>query len=117
MTDTPLERLARRACTDPFFLGFRLSEYARVHDLDADALGARLGCPTERLAAVRLCRAPRTGREEFREDVLCVAAKFGVDAHARAEAAKYVPVCPRQEESLAEPVGLVLAARDREPPL
>jgi hypothetical protein len=117
MTETPLARLARRASAHPFFLGYRLAEYARVHEVDDLAIAARLGCNPELLATVRLCRAPRAGREEFREDVLCIATKFGLHAHALAEIAKYVPATPRLENTLAEPVGLVLAARDREKPL
>lgn len=84
----------------------------RFHELDGRAIAARLACPPERLAAVRLSRAPRPGRE----DVLSVATRFGLDAPALAEVAKYTPASSNREEVLAEPACLVLVARDRESP-
>src|SRR5438067_11844962 len=98
MSDSPLGRLARRASADPFFLGFRLAEFARVHELGDPALADRLGCDPTSLPAVRLCRAPRPDPAGFREDVLCVAEAFGLNPRALAEAAKYEPATPLREE-------------------
>ena len=116
MNDTPLERLARRATADPFFLGFRLAEYARLHQLDDAALAARFGCEPGLLATIRLCAAPRSDPAGFREDVLCVAGKFGLDASALAEASKSGFASIREDAAPATvgPPALVLAARDRE---
>ncbi len=116
---TPLERLARRTTTDPFFLGFRLAGYARLHQLDDAALAARLGGEVELLAAIRLCRAPRTEPAEFRDDVRCVAEKFGLNPKALAEAAKPGLATTRCDEAAAEEhstPGVFLAARDRDEP-
>ena len=66
MTETPLDRLARRASADPFFLGYRLAEYARVHEVDDLAPRGPDSAAPRRLAAVRLCRAARGGRSSAR---------------------------------------------------
>jgi hypothetical protein len=113
MTDTPLDRLATKASADPAFLGFRLAAFAAAEGLDDAGLAARLGCEPAALTAVRLCLAPRPGAN-FREDVLCVAGKFGLDAVALAAAAKYGRVGAVRADAPAEPPGMILAARDRE---
>ncbi|MCE9564502.1 MAG: hypothetical protein K8U57_20885 [Planctomycetes bacterium] len=114
MNATPLERIARRTSTDSFFLGFRLAEYRRVYELDDAALAVRLGCEVELLATIRLCRAPRTDPAGFREDVTCVAQKFGLNSRALAEASKYGLATLRHENTPTDSAGVVLAARDRE---
>jgi hypothetical protein len=119
MNNTPLERLAQRAATDPFFLGYRLAAYAQLHDLNDAALAARLGCTPELLPTIRLCRAPRMDPLSFREDVLCVAEKFGLNRQKLAEAAKPLFATPQREatpEKMLDAAGVLLAARDREDP-
>jgi hypothetical protein len=117
MNDTPLDRLASRASSDPYFLGFRLAQYARIHDLDDDALATRLGCGPDALPTVRLCRAPRSDRVGFREDILCVATKFGLNSTALAEAAKFVPATVARTETADPTPSVMIAARDRDEPL
>jgi hypothetical protein len=111
MTETPLERLARRAGAEPSFLGWQLAAFARARNLDDRTLAAHLGCPVATLANVRLCGAIRS--EHFRDDVLCVATKFGLNPQRLAEAAKPLPAEPLREPASAEAPGVVLAARDR----
>ena len=114
MNPTPFELLAERASARPFFLGFRLAEFAARESLDDAALAARLGCDVATLAHVRLCRAPRLETNtEFREDVICVATKFGLNVRALADAAKPVPAAIARDATNTEPAGAVLAARDR----
>lgn len=114
MSVTPFGQLAARASGDPYFLGFRLAAFAARKRLDDAALAARLGCDPAALAHVRLCRAPRTdSTAAFREDVACVAAEFGLDAEALAEAAKPLPTAVARPAGSVEPAGAVLAARDR----
>jgi len=112
VNDTPLERVARRLSADAFFLGFRLAEYSRVHELDDAALAARLGCEAALLPTIRLCRAPRTDASGFREDVLCVAKRFGLNPRALAEASKHGLATPRHENAPTDSAGVLLAARD-----
>lgn len=111
MTESPLERLARRASSDPSFLGWQLAAFARARGFDDDALAAHLGCPRATLANVRLCGAIRPDR--FRDDVTDVAVKFGLIAARLAESAKPLPVERASEPAGAGAPGVVLAARDR----
>ncbi|AWM35605.1 hypothetical protein GobsT_67190 [Gemmata obscuriglobus] len=114
MTTFPLDRLAERASTEPFFLGSRLKAFAARERLDDPALAARLGCAVPVLAQVRLCRAPRLDSSAaYREDVTAIATKFGLNTVALAEAAKAVPVEALARPGATEPAGAVLAARDR----
>lgn len=111
MTESPLERLARRASAEPSFLGWQLAAFARARGFDDDALAAHLGCPRATLANVRLCGAIRP--DHFRDDVTCVAEKFGLVVTRLAEAAKPLPTEPAREPASADAPGVVLAARDR----
>jgi hypothetical protein len=77
---SPLERLARRASAFPSFLGHALAAYQRAHGLTDADLAARLGCPVERLANVRLCGAVRA--DHFAEDVKVIADRFGLRVDA-----------------------------------
>ncbi len=114
MSAAPFELLAARASVDPFFLGFRLAEFAARESLDDAALAARLGCDVATLAHIRVCRAPRTESSAvFGEDVTCVATKFGLNVRALAEATKLVPSAIVRDVTNPEPAGAVLAARDR----
>ncbi len=111
MTETPLERLARRASAEPSFLGWQLAAFARARGFDDATLAGYLGCPTATLANVRLCGAIRA--DCVREDVVCVATKFGLNAAHLAEATKPFPAEPARDPAAAEPPVAVLAARDR----
>ena len=110
MTESPLERLARRASAEPSFLGWQLAAFARARGLTDDALAAFLGCPRERLANVRLCGAIRP--DHFRADVTCVAEKFGLNVWRLADASKPLAE-PARVSAGADAPGAMLAARDR----
>jgi hypothetical protein len=83
MTGSPLERLTRRASAEPTFLGRQLAAFARLRGFDETALAAHLDCPPAALVNVRLCGA--VSPERFRDDVTCVAEKFGRTAWRLAE--------------------------------
>ena len=112
MSTPPFELFARQTADRPHFLGFHLAAFAARERLDDAALAARLGCAVPTLADVRLCRAPRP--EAFRADVTAVAAKFGLNPLALAEAAKARPVVPARADHAPDGAGAVLAARDRD---
>jgi hypothetical protein len=114
MTDTPLDRLARRASAEPSFLGWQLAAFARARGFDDAALADHLGCPPAVLANVRLCGPIRAAH--FREDVECVATRFGLNPLRLAEAAKPLPAERDRAPATAEPPAAVLAARDRSRP-
>lgn len=114
MTESPLQRLARRASTEPSFLGWQLAAFARVRELNDEALAAYLGCPVETLANVRLCGAIR--HDHFREDVMCVATTFGLRIANLAEVAKPLPTELLREAVETDTLTAMLAARDRSEP-
>jgi hypothetical protein len=107
----PLERLARRARGDPFFLAPLLACYAECEGLDDAGLAEALGCPPAALTALRLCRAPRPAPEEFWADVTRIAERFGADPERLA-------ALVRQSQATlalrAAAGGRLLAARDAE---
>jgi hypothetical protein len=111
MSETPFERLARRACADPSFLGWQLAAFAGARGFDDAALADFLGCPPAALANLRLCGQIRP--EHFRGDVTCVATKFALNPHRLAEASKPLPSEPGRAPADAEVPGVLLAARDR----
>lgn len=111
MTETPFDRLARRASAEPSFLGWQLAAFARTRGFDDAALAAHLGCPAATLARVRLCGAIRP--DHFREDVMCVATRFGLLPTRLAEATKPLVAEPERDPASADAPGVVLAARDR----
>lgn len=113
MTD-PLEFLARRAEGESFFLASVLAAFAQSEGLDDAGLAAHLGCRVEELVMLRLCRAPRTDPPGFREDIVAVAERFGLDAGRLAEAVKRGRVVLRLREAGPSAGGSLLAARDHE---
>lgn len=107
----PLEPLARHVMDDPFFLAPVLAAYARSEGLDDAGLAAALGCPLDKLAALRLCRAPRAKPRAFREDVAEIAGHFGLDAERLTEVVRHGEALRRMQAS-AGGRGFLLAARD-----
>jgi hypothetical protein len=115
MTD-PLEALAARAATEPFFLASVLAAYAGSEGLDDAGLAAALGCPPGELAMLRLCRAPRVEPREFWDDISRIAEHFGIDPTKLAEAVKRGRVVLRlRAASPGAGGGFLMAARDAEP--
>jgi hypothetical protein len=111
----PLEDLARRAESEPFFLASLLADYARSEGLDDAGLAASLGCPPPgELVMVRLCRAPRTEPGEFWEDVCCIAERFGIDPQRLAEVVKHGRVVAGLRGARPPGGGFLMAARDAE---
>src|SRR5689334_8115779 len=120
--DEMVIRAARRAAVDPHFLAFALHQYADGRQMDEDALMAELGATPETLAHARLCPTPRTDPDGLREDVDCIAAKFGLNRTALVKAVRWgeAAVARRAvvDQPLPETAAPLLAARDRpaEPP-
>jgi hypothetical protein len=108
----PLEALAARAANEPFFLAGVLAAYAHSEGLDDAGLAAALGCPVKELVMLRLCRAPRTDRQEFWDDITAIAERFGLHRDRLAEVVKRGRVVLRFQE--AGQGRSLMAARDRE---
>ncbi len=120
---TPLERLAGRVQSDPFFLAAPLSLYAESQRLDDDALAVRLGCGRETLTQLRLCRNPEPMPPNFWNDVERIADRFHLDADRLAEIVRFGQALLHARTSEGERVnpapGYLMAAReegDDEPP-
>ncbi|HXG11753.1 MAG TPA: hypothetical protein VNK04_18505 [Gemmataceae bacterium] len=109
----PLERLAARVASEPFFLAAVLAAYAQSEGLDDAGLAAVLGCPVGELVMVRLCRAPRDEPSAFWEDVTCIAERFGMEPQRLAEVVKRGRVILRLRAAPAAD-HFLSAARDRE---
>jgi hypothetical protein len=118
MTD-PLSAMAARAEREPFFLASVLAMYRDSKRLDEAGLADALGCRREDLLMLRLCRAPRTDGPGFREDIDCIAGRFGIDPQRLASVVKRGRVVARLQDGPASaredaPTGWLMAARDRE---
>ncbi len=109
---SPLDRMARRAAADPFFLAAALDRHARSERLDDAALAARLGCDMPTLTMLRLCRMPRPEAPHFGNDIDAIAGRFGVAADVLAAAVRRGQVLLRQQAGESGAAGLLLAARD-----
>lgn len=109
-----MERFARRAVTNPAFLGWQLAAFARARGFDDVALAGYLECAPAVLAHVRVCGPIRA--EHRRADVAEVATKFGLNATRLAEATKEVTAEVRDADAEPDPApaGAFLAARDRD---
>lgn len=60
---TPLDHMAARVSTDPWFLAHALAAYQIATGLTDDELAACLGCDLVGLTRLRLCRTPADAGE------------------------------------------------------
>jgi hypothetical protein len=110
-----LDRLAKRVEHDPFFLAAALNAYARSSRSDDPALAARLGCPTEVLTRLRLCRMPTPVPPAFWQDIAQIASAFGIDPDELAVVVRQgqsLVSLRSSNESRTESPCFLLAARD-----
>ncbi len=106
----PLDALARRVESEPFFLASTLALFARSEALDEETLCRFLRCPRESFAMLRLCRTPDEEPTGFQRDVKRIAERFGLDENALAEAIRRGQTLQRLQQASAS--GTLLAARD-----
>ncbi|MBX5490755.1 MAG: hypothetical protein IRZ14_06320 [Chloroflexi bacterium] len=111
-----LEELARRVEDDPAFLASVLAVYARSENMDDEALARALGCPLDRLPALRLCLRPRPEPSHFQRDVQEIATHFGLDPDALARAVRRADAIIRLRGDRHTARGALMAARDRDEP-
>ena len=104
--------------TDAPLLAVALSHYMEAEGITWDQLATNLGCTTESLDAVAMCRPPR--KDHFSADVTSIAGKF-VDAKRLLPLLRRLQIIEafRQEDTFQaagsrQDVGLLLAARDRD---
>lgn len=82
----PLDKMAKRLESDPFFLACSLRLFAQSMKLNEEQLAQKLGCSVEVLTSVRLCRAPSGDAAHFQQDVARIASEFNLHADALTEA-------------------------------
>lgn len=108
-----LRRAARRARAREGFVASALEDYQRAHGLDDAGLAALLGCSSESLPRLALCRLPAP--ERFREGVEEIAAYTGADPASLAHLLRQAETA-RVFRGRSAPLGgrgLLAAARDR----
>ena len=108
-----IDQFARRAASDPFFLGAALADYAASEQLDDAGLASALECREELLTPLRLCRRPRPEPALFRADIKAIVERFAVNADRLSEAVRRSDAL-RRIQGTAPGDGMLMAARDRE---
>lgn len=109
-----LAEVARRASTDPFFLGALLMDYQALDGIDEAELAQRLQCPATSLARLALCRSPDEESAAFAQDVRQIAAFCGCNADKLLEIIRDVSAMRALRRAEGSPGGLLIAARDRQ---
>jgi transcriptional regulator with XRE-family HTH domain len=107
--------LARRVEDDPFFLAAALKIYRESEQMSDNELAREIGCSTNALPLVALCRWPRSMPPAFQRDVEQIAARFGLNPAALAQVVRRAAALSALRDGPAAEAGLLLAARDREP--
>jgi hypothetical protein len=108
-----LAALGQRVRDDPFFLASVLDVYAESEAMEDDQLAAQLGCATETLVPLRLCRRPRPDPPHFRQDVEVIAERFGLRADVLVTAVRRADAVLALRRGAAGAEGTLMAARDR----
>jgi hypothetical protein len=112
-----LRRAAERAADQPFFLAGLLRAYAAAHKLDDAALAAWLGCATNDLPRLALCRQPGVAPADFRTDIEHLAQRFGLHAEQLAHLIREVEALQALQRHPARTQHsrhVLRAARDRD---
>ncbi len=112
-----IARTASRAADRGFFLASALRQFQISHGLDEAGLAEVLGCSTETLPRLALCRRPSTDLPAFRSDVEAIAQRLGVRALQLAQMLRDVDSQQAiQSARGVSSTGMLMAARDRRPP-
>jgi|SRR5581483_2259544 len=110
-----LEKLARRAERDPFFLGCFLALCAKGEGQTHAQLASALGCAHQDLVMLRLCRAPDAESPRFQADVDRIAARFHIDPDILLETVRRGQALFHMGAAGNEARGTLSAARDADP--
>lgn len=112
MSDS-LNKIAQRAVDDPFFFAGLLTLYAKSENLSQEQLAMRIGCTTETVMALFLCRAPRQNPPaDFQQDIDAMANRFNISPELLSEIARRGHALQAMQASSA--LGGLMAARDAE---
>lgn len=115
-----LRRAAQRAIENDFFLAGILHEYQHANHLNDDALAQFLGCKSNDIPRLALCRRPFPHQEAFLSDLEHLSQRFHLNVDRLATIIRQVDTLRILREhhasakGLNNPQGLLQAARDRD---
>lgn len=109
-----VEHAAARAADRRFYLASALAAFRELRGMDDAALAGYLGCSTDTLAKVQLCRRPNVDSAEFRHEVRLIADRFAFEPvnllRLLREVASVEAMRGRQT---GQSTGFLMAARDK----
>lgn len=109
-----LWRAVERARKDPFFVGWTLAAYEKLHALEKRQVAEQLQCAPEALDRIALCRQPRGAEPAFQAQVRRIAAYGPCNADRLVQIVREVAALVALQEATADSGGnILLAARDR----
>lgn len=111
---------ARKAMSDPMFLGHDLYEYCVTNGLGLEALSRELNCSVATIDKLSLCLRPIPESSTFRKDVERISTHCGVDGQKLVEMLREVDSVRSmrnapipKDSSQSDRNALLMAARDR----
>lgn len=112
-----LTRAFQKAQSNTFFLAKVLAEFQIQNNLDDAAIAESLGCKTDDLPRLGLCRCPDANQPTFVTDIDHLANRYHLNANYLANLIRQVSALHAMKEQLRKSSGrqkLLLAARDRD---
>lgn len=115
-----LKRAAQRAIENDFFLAGILYEYQQANHLNDEALAQFLGCNSNDIPRLALCRRPSAYQEAFLSDLEHLSQHFHLNVNRLATVIRQVGALRvwREHHTFAKDLnnsqGLLQAARDRD---
>lgn len=112
-----LARAFHKAQSNTFFLAKVLAEFQIQNNLDDEALAELLGCKTDDLPRLGLCRCPDANQPTFATDIDHLANRYHLNANYLANLIRQVNALKAMKEHLRKSRSgqtILLAARDRD---
>lgn len=109
-----LRRAVERTRKTPFFMGWALAVYEKLHNLEKRQIAERLQCAPEALDRLALCRRPLDTEPEFQAHLRRIADFVSCDADRLVQVLREVAAFASLRETTDAPENsFLLAARDR----
>lgn len=116
-TMDPLTIAVQKAQNNSFFLANILNEFQQQNKFDNRALAEFLGCETQTLAQLALCRCPNFNQPTFASDIAHLANRFSLRSNHLANMIRQVVALRELRNHLNATDGkqrMLMAARDRD---
>lgn len=114
--ETAMEVLARKAANRDGFLGAVLKAVAAANQSTVAEVVSRIGCSSENMPRLALCRIPREAAEHFAADVRQISEFVGCDAGQLANVVREyqaVAAMRRYDPNDSHHDTMLMAARDK----